>query len=112
MISLAIWARAVLLFYRSVAPFMLGITALIVGGVLMPALLEGSARGLLLTLVLGKLITMPVAWYLSEQMRPDQYWFFYNLGISRLRLWAGVVSLDGLLFLGLGAATEAAFSWV
>ncbi|HEX8659444.1 MAG TPA: hypothetical protein VF690_18030, partial [Hymenobacter sp.] len=75
-----------LLFYRGVAPFMLGLTALMLGGVLLPALREGSAQGLLPGLVLGKLATAPVVWYLAEQMRPDQYWFYYNLGVSRPRL--------------------------
>ena len=112
MVSLAIWARAVLLFYRGVAPFMLGLTALMLGGVLLPALREGSAQSLLPGLVLGKLATAPVVWYLAEQMRPDQYWFYYNLGVSRPRLWAGVVGLDGLLFAGLGVATKATYSWL
>lgn len=104
-----IWLRAVLLFYRSVAPFMLLISALILWGVLLPAVLEGWAReGILPQLVLIKLTTGPVVWYLAEQMRPNQYWFYYNLGVPRGRLWAGVAGLDGLLFLGL---TTAIMAW-
>ncbi len=92
--------RAMVLFYRSVAPFMVGVSALIIGFVLLPALHEGWARGLWPALVLTKLATGPAVRYLSEQMRPDQYWFYYNLGVSRRFLWGSVGALDGLLFLG------------
>lgn len=92
--------RAVLLFYRSVAPFMMGISGLILGAVLLPALLEGWSAGLLPGLLLIKLATAPVVWYLSEQLRPGQYWFYFNLGIPRQQLWGGVVVFDGLIFSG------------
>ncbi|MFD1470491.1 hypothetical protein ACFQ48_19855 [Hymenobacter caeli] len=107
MTPLATRLRAVLLFYRGVAPFTLGISALIVLAVLVPALREGRARGLLPMLLLLKLATGPAVWYLAEQLRPQQYWFYYNLGVSRGRLWAGVAVLDGLLFLGTAAAATA-----
>ena len=92
--------RAVSLFYRSVAPFMLGVSGLILGAVLLPASLEGRADGLLPALLLIKLATAPVVWYLSEQLRPGQYWFYFNLNIPRWQLWTGVVALDELLFVG------------
>ena len=92
--------RAVGLFYRSVAPFMLGISGLLLLAVLVPALREGFTHGLIFRLLLAKLATAPVVWYLSEQLRPGQYWFYFNLNVSRRRLWAGVVALDGGLFLG------------
>jgi hypothetical protein len=92
--------RAVGLFYRSVAPFMLGISGLLLLAVLLPAIHEGWSDGLLLGLLLTKLATAPVVWYLSEQLRPGQYWFYFNLNISRWRLWSAVVTLDGGLFLG------------
>ena len=101
--------RAVLLFYRGVAPFTVGISALILGAVLLPALLEGQAAGLLPALLLVKLATGPVVWYLSERTRPHQYWFYYNLGVSRRHLWVSVALLDGLLFLGLAGALRAAY---
>ncbi|WP_156176301.1 hypothetical protein [Hymenobacter terrenus] len=104
------WVRAVGLFYGNVAPFMLGITALLLGFVLLPALYEGWADGLLPALLLIKLITSPVVWYLSEQMRPNQYWLYYNLGVSRRRLWVGVGVLDGLLFLGLTVGLQRLYS--
>ena len=97
---LAIHLRAVGLFYRSVAPFMLGISGLLLAAVLLPALREGFTHGLVSRLLLAKLATAPVVWYLSEQLRPGQYWFYFNLNISRRRLWAGVVALDAALFLG------------
>ena len=103
--------RAVLLFYRSVAPFMLLISALILGCVLRPALLEGWAGGgILPQLVLIKLMTGPVVWYLAERMRPNQYWFYYNLGISLRFLWGGVAVLDGLLFIGLMLVLNACYA--
>jgi hypothetical protein len=88
----------VALFYRSVAPFMVGVSALILLAVLLPALVEGWGRNLLPKRLLIKLATAPVVWYLSGQLRPGQYWFYFNLNMSRRRLWAGVVALDGLLF--------------
>src|SRR6476469_6318966 len=100
MTILATQLRAVGLFYRSVAPFMLGISGLILLAVLLPAILEGWSGGLLPGLLLTKLATAPVVWYLSEQLRPEQYWFYFNLHLSRRRLWAGVVALDGAVFLG------------
>ncbi|AWM32944.1 hypothetical protein DDQ68_09225 [Hymenobacter nivis] len=98
------------MFYPSVAPFMVGISALILLVVLWPALHEGWASGLLLKLLLVKLATAPAAWYLSEQLRPDQYWFYFNLGVSRRFLWGGLVVLDGLLFLGVAGPLVAAFA--
>ena len=92
--------RAVGLFYRSVAPFMLGISGLLLLAVMVPALLEGFTHDLVLRLLLAKLATAPVVWYLSEQLRPGQYWFYFNLHISRWQLWISVVALDGGLFLG------------
>ena len=88
--------RAIVLFYRSLAPFTLGITALILGFVWLPALHEGRA-GVLPTLLLVKLATGPAVWYLSERMSPDQYWLYYNLGLSRRFLWTGVAVLDGII---------------
>ncbi len=92
--------RAVGLFYRSVAPFMLGISGLILLAILLPAILESWSSGLLPALLLTKLATAPVVWYLSEQLRPGQYWFYFNLHLSRRRLWASVVVADAALFLG------------
>ena len=107
MTSFATQARAVGLFYRSVAPFTLGITGLLLGAVLLPLLAEGKASGRLPALVLAKLLTVPAVWYLAERTRPNQYWFYFNLGLSRRWLWAGVAMLDSLLFIGLLLAVNA-----
>ena len=98
--------RAGFLFYRSVAWFTMGVSALILGAVLLPAIAEDRASGLLPALVLIKLLTGPVVWYLAERMRPHQYWFYYNLGLTRRRLWAGVAVLDTLLFVGAAAVVK------
>ena len=110
MTLLATQLRAVALFYRSVAPFMVGVSALILLAVLLPALREGWSGGLLPALLLVKLATAPVVWYLSEQLRPGQYWFYFNLNISRRRLWGAVVALDGLLFWGSALLMRAVLS--
>lgn len=102
--------RATLLFYRSVAPFMVGISGLLLLTVLVPALLEGFTHDLIFRLLLAKLATAPVVWYLSEQLRPGQYWFYFNLNISRRQLWTGVVALDGTLFLGSALLMRAVLS--
>ena len=100
MILLLTRLRATLLFYRSVAPFMLGISGLLLSAVLVPALLEGFTHDLVFRLLLVKLATAPVVWYLAEQLRPGQYWFYFNLNIARGPLWMSVVALDAGLFLG------------
>jgi hypothetical protein len=102
--------RAVLLFYRSVAPFMLGITALLIGVVQLPGLHEGWAKNALLTLLSIKLLTTPAVWYLAEQMRPNQYWLYFNLGLTRSFLWGSVAVLDGVLFLAPVAGLNALYA--
>ena len=103
--------RAVLLFYRSVAPFMLLISALILWCVYsLPCSKAGPREGYWPQLVLIKLMTGPVVWYLAERMRPNQYWFYYNLGVSRRFLWGGVAVLDGLLFIGLMLVLNACYA--
>lgn len=102
--------KATLLFYRSVAPFMLGVSGLLLGAVLLPALLEGFGHNLLFRLLLAKLATAPVVWYLSEQLRPGQYWFYFNLHLSRRQLWAGVVLLDLCPFLASARLMQALLS--
>ena len=110
MVLLTTQLRAVGLFYRSVAPFMLGISGLLLLAVKLPALLEGFTHDLIVRLLLAKLATAPVVWYLSEQLRPGQYWFYFNLHLSRWHLWAGAVALDGGLFLGSASLLQAALS--
>lgn len=102
--------RAVTLFYRSVAPFMLGITALLIGLVQLPGLHEGWAKNALLTLGSIKLLTTPAVWYLAEQMRPNQYWFYFNLGLTRGFLWGSVTVLDGVLFLAPAVGLNALYA--
>ncbi len=66
MTILATRLRAGLLFYRSVAPFMLALSGLILGAILLPALHEGWSQGLLPGLLLTKLATAPVGTYRSR----------------------------------------------
>ena len=110
MVTFSTRLRAVVLFYRSTAPFTLGITGLIIGCVQLLGLLMGWAKFSLLTLLFIKLLTAPAVWYLSEQQRPHQYWFYFNMGLSRSVLWGAVVGLDALLFLALSALLNQAFA--
>jgi hypothetical protein len=110
MTRLATQLRAVLLFYRSVLPFMWLISALIVCLVWLPARLGGWAgNSIWLKLLLIKLATAPAVWYLSERMRPAQYWLYYNMGVSRQYLWTGLLVLDSLFFLGVGESLNFLF---
>jgi hypothetical protein len=99
--------RAVLVFYRSVAPFMLGCSALLIGAVQVASQLEGTTTGVPPLLVFVKLLTDGAVWYLADQMRPNQYWLYYNLGMSRRFLWLSVAVLDGGLFLLVALAVAA-----
>ena len=76
----------------------------------LPGLHEGWAKNSLFTLLFIKLLTGPAVWYLAEQLRPHQYWFYLNLHASRGVLWGGVAVLDGLLFLGPAAALNALYA--
>jgi hypothetical protein len=110
MVTFSARLRAVLLFYRGAAPFMLGVTGLLIGCVQLPCLLAGWTKFSLPTLLFLKLLTMPAVWYLSERQRPHQYWFYFNMGLSRSLLWGNVVGLDGLLFLSLAATLDRVFA--
>jgi hypothetical protein len=110
MITFSARVRAVFLFYRGVAPFMLGTTGLFIGCVQLPCLLAGWTRFALPTLLFFKLLVTPAVWYLSEQQRPHQYWLYFNMGLSRSTLWGSVVGLDGLLFLACAAGLNKLFA--
>lgn len=110
MLTFSARVRAVLLFYRGAAPFMLGTTGLLIGCVQLPCLLGGWKVFALPTLLFFKLLTAPAVWYLSEQQRPHQYWFYFNRGLSRSVLWGSVVGLDGLLFLALAVGLDKFFA--
>ncbi|MGI4834559.1 MAG: hypothetical protein ACRYFK_13975 [Janthinobacterium lividum] len=96
--------RGIWLFYRGVAPVLLVISALLLvmqlpAMVPLPGVREGRVSGVPPGLVLAKLLSGLAVWYLANELRPQQYWFYYNLGLSRAWLWGGVAVLDGSLFL-------------
>ncbi len=94
------YLRALRLFYRTVVPFT-GVASVFIIGT---AIMFGNwPMQLRLALVLMKLSTFPVIWYLSEQLRPHQYWLYLNLHLAPWQLWAAVVALDTLGFCGLVA---------
>jgi len=98
--------RGIGLFYRGVAPVLLssnaGLLLLLRLPVLVPllGLREARVSGVPPGLVLAKLLSGLAVWYLVNELRPQQYWFYYNLGLSKAWLWGGVAVLDGALFLG------------
>jgi hypothetical protein len=83
------------LFYRTQFPALSLFSLLILGTSIpfgnWPLHLSGST-------LLMKLVTFPVVWYLSGQMRPNQYWLYLNLHITPWQLWLGVVLLDAVVF--------------
>ncbi len=95
--TIPVYLRALSLFYRSVMPFVVAFSLLIIGTSIpfgnWPLQLGGAV-------LFMKLITFPVIKYLSEQRRPHQYWLYLNLHIVPWHLWAGIVVLDTALFSG------------
>jgi hypothetical protein len=105
---MGIWGarlRGIWLFYRGVAPVLLVISGLLLLVMQLPAMVqvpgatEERVSGVPPGLVLAKLLSGLAVWYLANELRPHQYWFYYNLGLSRAWLWGGVAVLDGTLFL-------------
>jgi hypothetical protein len=105
---MAVWGtrlRGIWLFYREVAPVLLLISAALLLVMQLPVMMqvaglhEEKASGLSAGLLLAKLLSGLAVWYLASEMRPQRYWFYYNLGLSRAWLWGGVAVLDGSLFI-------------
>jgi hypothetical protein len=95
--TISTYLRALGLFYRTVALFTALFSLLVVGASVVGAFGKWPlplTAGLLLT----KLGTFPAVWYLSEQLRPHQYWLYLNMHIAPWQLWAGIVVLDTVVF--------------
>ena len=88
---LPVYLRAVWLFYRSLLLFNLPFSLLVFGAA---AMFGNWPPQLTVATLVCKLVTFPVVWYLSGQMRPHQYWLYLNLHLRPWWLWAGVVMLD------------------
>lgn len=107
--------RGIWLFYCGVAPVLLLISAVLLLLMQLPVVLplpslhEGRVSGVPPGLVLAKLLSGLAVWYLANELRPQQCWFYYNLGLSRAWLWGGVALLDGGLFMV--AAEVVAWLW-
>ncbi|TGE06666.1 hypothetical protein [Hymenobacter fodinae] len=95
--TISTYLRALGLFYRTVAPFAV-VFSLLIFAVAAVGPFPNWPLPLTLGLVLTKLSTFSVIWYLSEQLRPHQYWLYLNLHIAPWQLWAGVIVADTLLF--------------
>lgn len=95
--TISTYLRALGLFYRTVALFTALFSLLVVGAAVAGPFGKWPlplTSGLLLT----KLGTFPVIWYLSEQLRPHQYWLYLNLHVAPWQLWAGIVAADTVVF--------------
>jgi hypothetical protein len=107
--------RGIWLFYRGVAPVLLLISAALLLLMQLPVVIqlqglrEKGGSGVSPGLLLAKLLSGLAVWYLVNELRPQRYWFYYNLGLSRAWLWSGVAVLDGSLFIV--AAQGVAWSW-
>jgi hypothetical protein len=97
--------RGIWLFYRGVASVLLFISVVLLLVMQLPVLVpllglrEERVSGVPPGLVLAKLLSGLAVWYLTNELRSQQYWFYYNLGLSKAWLWGGVAMLDGVLFL-------------
>jgi hypothetical protein len=107
--TLGKYPRALFLFYRTLLPS-LSLFSLLILGTSVPYgnwPLQLSASVLLM-----KLVTFPLVWYLSERMRPHQYWLYLNLHIAPWQLWAGVVLLDTLAFSAIVRVVRQLMLWI
>jgi hypothetical protein len=105
---MAVWItrlRGIWLFYRGVAPVLLVISAALLLVMQLPVMMqvpglhEAGGTGVSPGLLLAKLLSGLAVWYLFNEMQPQRYWFYYNLGLSRAWLWGGVAVLDSSLFI-------------
>lgn len=101
--TLNTYLRALALFYRTLLPQTILLSALVLGATALGA-------GLLQLpwppplgpgLVLMKLGTFPLLVYLEHRLRPHQYWFYRNLHLAPWQLWAPLVVLDTVAFCAL-----------
>lgn len=96
--------KAIWHFYKSIALICL----LITGAVVFVCFLfyqKGASHVFLFTFVLGKILCNGLIGYLKRSVHQDQLYFYRNLGISKIALWAWVMGLDFLIFFtGLSAA--------
>lgn len=115
---MAVWItrlRGIWLFYRGVAPVLLVISAALLLVMQLPVMMqvpglhEAGGTGVSPGLLLAKLLSGLAVWYLFNEMQPQRYWFYYNLGLSRIWLWGGVAVLDSSLFIV--AAQLVAWVW-
>lgn len=80
------------LFYRAVGPAHWLVSAAILGASWAAAGGLGAVPGLL------KLLSWPALAYLHEQLRPNRWWLWHNLGWSRPALWGWAFGLDMALY--------------
>lgn len=48
-----------------------------------------------------KLLSMGVSFYLVNEYKKQEYFYFYNFGLSKKTLWITTLAFDLLLFFGL-----------
>ncbi|NVO85148.1 hypothetical protein [Hymenobacter terrestris] len=93
--NFAVYRRAVGLFYQRLLP----LTSLGSGLILGSAVLFGNwPLPLNASVVLMKLSTFPLIWYVGQRTWPDQHWFYRNLHLAQWQLWAPLVVFDTVGF--------------
>lgn len=103
------YPRALFLFYRTQFSA-LSLFSLLILGTSVP--FGNWPLQLGVSVLLMKLVTFPVVWYLSGQMRPNQYWLYLNLHIAPWQLWVGIVLLDTGLFSGIVVLLRQLVLWL
>lgn len=89
--NLAAYRRAVGLFYQRMLP----LTSLGSGLILGSAVMFGNwPLPLRLGVLLMKLSTFPLAWYIGQRTWPHQHWLYRNLHLAQWQLWAPLVVVN------------------
>ena len=88
--------RLILTFYKSYA-----FTSLLITFICLGLIYQFGAKAveLIQVLIWFKIFTLGVIFFSINKYKRNQFYYYKNLGISRITLWASTLSFDFLLFL-------------
>ena len=86
--------RISLRYYRSMLPACLFVTA----ACAVTLWLQGA--GVIPMLIFFKMLTLFLFFYFTSLLRPREFYYYYNLGVSKVRLWSAAAAVD-LVVLGI-----------
>lgn len=95
--------RISLLYYRSMLPACLFVTA---ASLFWLHLWEGEGIPLL---VLLKIVTLILFFFFKATLRSGECYYYYNFGISQIRLWLTAAVVDMVIFAAVIALTNSLF---